>query len=76
MLITYLPGTNRREFAELFKDDISIFSMDDMNKIKVGPPAVSRYHQLRRLYSSSDMPNMPDHDFPRVSYKHIWAHGT
>ena len=45
----YLFARNkqRREFTELFKDDISIFSMGDMNKIKVGPPAASRYHQLR-----------------------------
>ena len=64
----FARNKHRREFAELFKDDISIFSMDDMNKIKVGPLAVSQYHQLRRLYSSSDMPNMPDHDFPMPGY--------
>ena len=44
-----------------------IFSID-MAKLKVGPPAVSRYHQLRRIYSSNDMPNLPDHYFSVPSY--------
>jgi hypothetical protein len=42
--------------------------MDDMAKIKVGAPAVSRYHQICRIFSSSDMPNLSDHDFPVPNY--------
>ena len=42
--------------------------MDDMAKLKVGAPAVSRYHQIRRMFSSSDMPNLSDHDFPVPKY--------
>ena len=39
-----------------------------MAKIKVGAPAVSRYHQLRRLYPQSHMLNCADHDFPVPNY--------
>ena len=42
--------------------------MDDMAKIKVGAPAVSRYHQLRRFYSQSHMLNYADNDFPVRNY--------
>ena len=42
--------------------------MDDMAKIKVGTPAVSRYHQVRRLFASTDMLNLSDHDFALPNY--------
>ena len=42
--------------------------MDDMGKIKVGTPAVSRYHQFRILYPQSGMPNYADNDFPVPNY--------
>ena len=42
--------------------------MDVMAKIKVGPPALSRYHQLKRLFPSADQPNFSDHDFPIPGY--------
>ena len=42
--------------------------MDNMAKIKVGAPAVSRYHQIRLIYTSLDMPNLSDHDFPVPNY--------
>ena len=66
----YLFARNKqcREFCTLFDSHSCILSMDDMAKIKVGAPAVSRYHQLRRMFSSSDMPNLTDHDFPLPSY--------
>ena len=66
----YLFARNkqRRELACLLKDHISLVSMDDMAKVKVGPPAVSRYHQLNRIYPSNDMPNLSDHDFPVPGY--------
>ena len=41
--------------------------MDDMAKIKVGPPTV-RYHQLKRLFPSADQPYFSDHDFPIPGY--------
>jgi len=36
----------RKELAAMFPDEFAMFSCDDMNKIKVGPLAVSRYHQV------------------------------
>ena len=54
----------RREFCTLLGSGPCILSMDDMTKIKVGAPAVSRYHQVRRLFASTGMPNLSDHDFP------------
>ena len=41
---------------------------DDMNKVKVGTLAVSRYHQLERYFPTDDVPNYPDHDFPVPGY--------
>ena len=41
----------------------SILSTDDMAKIKVGPPAVSRYHQVRKMFMKDDNMNPLDHDF-------------
>ena len=66
----YLFSRNkqRREFCSLFKGYSCILSMDDMAKIKVGAPAVSRYHKLRRMYPTDDMPNFHDHDFPVPNY--------
>ncbi|CAB4044267.1 PREDICTED: uncharacterized protein LOC105443326 [Paramuricea clavata] len=66
----YLFSRNkhRREFCTLFQSDVCIASMDDMAKIKVGAPAVSRYHQLRRLCPTMDMPNYADHDFLVPNY--------
>ena len=57
-----------RELVSLFSDSIGILSMDDMAKIKVGPPAVSRYHQLKRTFPTNDQPNFSDHDFPIPGY--------
>ena len=42
--------------------------MDDMAKLNVGAPAVSRYHNIRRLFATSDAPNYKDHDFPVSNY--------
>lgn len=66
----YLFARNkqRREFCTMLDADSCILSMDDMAKIKVGAPAVSRYHQIRRIFHSSDMPNLNDHDFPVPNY--------
>ena len=35
-----------------------------MAKIKVGTPAVSRYHQIKSILSVSDQENFNAHDFP------------
>ena len=66
----YLFARNklRRELATLFESQILIISTDDMAKLKVGAPAVSSYHQLKRIYASIDAPNLPDHDFPTPGY--------
>ena len=56
----YLFARNkyRRELASLEDDLINIISTDDMAKLKVGAPAVSRYHQLTRLYGANDQLNL------------------
>ena len=64
----------RRELDSLFQDDILIVSVDDMAKIKVGAPAVSRYYQVKRIFSRDDNPNLPDHDFPVPGY-HLTVSG-
>ena len=66
----YLFARNkfRREFVSLFPRSSAILSTDDMAKIKVGPPAVSRYHQMRKIFLKGDEPNLPDHDFPIPGY--------
>lgn len=56
------------ELAELFSEMTNLFSVDGIAKVKVGVPAVSRYHQLLRLYATNDMPNFTDHDFPIPGY--------
>ena len=58
----------RRELAALYPNDVAILSVDDMAKVKAGPPAVSRYHQVKRFFMSNDSPNLPDHDFPVPGY--------
>ena len=52
----------------VFSDEIETFSVDDMNKIKVGPNAVSRYHQISNFFLRDDSPDYPDHDFPHPGY--------
>ena len=52
----------------MFSSECAIFSCDDMNKVKVGALAVSRYHQIERFYPTEDAPNVPDHDFPVPRY--------
>ena len=60
--ITFLQGISSRELASMFNSSICILSSDDMTKAKLGPPAVSRYHQIRRYFLGTHPPNMPDHD--------------
>ena len=66
----YLFARNkmRRELASLYENRISVLSIDDMAKVKVGTPAVSRYHQLQRIFPTNDQPNLSDHDFPMSGY--------
>ena len=52
----------------MFSKECAILSADDMNKIKVGAIAVSRYHQIQRFFHTDDSPNIPDHDFPVPGY--------
>ena len=61
----YIFARNKylREFASMFNKSICILSTDDMAKVKVGPPAVLRYHQICCYFLGADTPNMPDHDF-------------
>ena len=65
----YLFARNKqREFCTLFGSGACILSVDDIAKIKVGAPTVSRYHQVWRLFASTYMPNLSDHDFPVPNY--------
>ena len=52
----------------MFPRPASILPTDDTAKIKVGPPAVSRYHQVRKTFMKDDNMNLPDHDFPIPGY--------
>ena len=59
----------------------SILCTDDTAKVKVGPPAVSRYHQVRKMFTKDDNPNLPDHDFPIPGYLlntlgYMWLQNT
>ena len=38
-------------------------SCDDKNKVNVGTPAVSRYHQIATFFLCGSEPNFIDHDF-------------
>ena len=60
----------RREMAAYFPDEITIVSADSMNKIRYGTLAVSRYHQIRKIFMNSDKPKYLDHGFP-LPYKTI-----
>ena len=66
----YLFARNkmRRELVTMFPNEMGILSINDMAKIKVGAPAVSRYHQLRAFFPTADQPNLSDHDFPVPGY--------
>ena len=64
----FAQNKQRRKFCTLLSPGDCILSMDDMAKVKVGAPAVSRYHQVKRLFDSTDMPNLNDHDFPVQNY--------
>lgn len=35
-----------------------------MNKVMIGPAAVSRYHQIRKFFPIENFPNLEAHDFP------------
>ena len=47
-----------------------------MNKLKVGPLAVSRYHQISRFFPTEDTPNVPDHEFPNPGYLQLFEQVT
>ena len=66
----YLFARNkyRRELASLFHKEIGILSIDNMSKIKVGAPAVSRYHQIKTFLPVNDQPNLSEYDFPVPGY--------
>ena len=57
-----------QESESLFSDSIGVLSMHNMAKIKVGPRAVSIYHQLKRIFPTNDQPNFSDHDFQISGY--------
>ena len=52
----------------MFSDETAVFSCDNMNKVKVGASAVSRYNQLTRYFQVGDSLNLPDHDFSFPGY--------
>ena len=52
------------EFGEHFKAIMDFLSVDDKAKIKIGIPAVSRYHQLARFLLIWDVLAYKNHDYP------------
>ena len=54
----------RREFAQLFSNEVVLPSCD-MNKLKVGGSLmVSRYHQMKKFFMDDDAPDHnDDHDY-------------
>ena len=56
------------ELHALHSSETVVVSVDDMNKCKVGPLAVSRYHQIRRFFMDDDAPKCDDHDWPLPGY--------
>ena len=46
-------------------------STDDMVKIKVVLPAVSRYHKFCQMFMKDDNMNLPDRDFP-IPFPIVW----
>jgi hypothetical protein len=51
-----------------FPAEVCFLSADRKAKLKVGPPAVSRYHQIQRFFQGRDTPNYGDHDFNFPGY--------
>ena len=60
----------RGELATMCQEEVTSVSCDTMNKVKVGTLAVSRYHQIRKIFLDEDRPVYNDHDFPLI-YKLI-----
>ena len=58
----------RRELGTLLYKKISVVSVNDMAKVKVGVPAVSRYHQINRFLPEKDGPVLNDLYFPVPGY--------
>ena len=46
----------RKEFAAYLSEECSTVSCDSMNKLRVGTLAVSRYHQIRKIFLKEDEP--------------------
>jgi hypothetical protein len=64
-----------RELFAMHESETVSIGIDTMNKIKVGPLAVSRYHQIKRVYMVDDFPQYDSHDFPVPGY-HLDAAGV
>ncbi|XP_077867443.1 uncharacterized protein LOC144356671 [Saccoglossus kowalevskii] len=56
------------ELASKYAESCVAISCDNMNKVKIGVPAVSRYHQQTRYFPRRDTPDFNDHDFPNPGY--------
>ena len=59
---------NLCEYTQKFKQSCSLYSCDNMNKVRIGVLAVSRYHQIRKIFMTDQSPDYPDHDFPHPGY--------
>ena len=64
-----------REFTVCFDSECAIFSCDDMNMVKVGALAVSRYHQIQRFFPTDDAPNAR-FSYPWLSHYTLRIHET
>ena len=63
--VRYLFARNNmhRDLGSLFSEDLSVISVDNMSKVKIGVAAVLRYHPLKHIFPTNDQPNFVDHDF-------------
>ena len=46
-----------------YNDEVSKWSGDSMNKVNIGHPALSKYHQALGFMPINDSISLPDHDF-------------
>lgn len=57
------------ELSSHFRDEILMMSVDNKNKIILGAPAVHASRRPEGMFLATNMPQMPDHDFPEEDGK-------
>lgn len=57
------------ELSALFRDEILMMSVDNKNKIILGAPAIQASRRPVGMFTTDNMPQMPDHSFPEENGK-------